>query len=229
MRLLPRPGGIVPFDTGFARDDLLDYGWQFSGRLHGVLSHRLFNHSKQLPSAQLPFRRTGKSIRQIRAPLGKALGERRNIRLHNGGRHLVGLGKDEDKWNRVISEPFHEFQIDFLRRQSGINQRKDTGKIGAVGEVIGHRIVELGAVLARHAGEPVARQIHQPPGLVHRENVDELGETRRRRNARQTVLARQHVQQRRLADVRAADEGELRQRLVRTRSKVRRAAIKNGG
>jgi len=84
-------------------------------------------------------------------------------------------------------------------------------------------------VFARTFRETVARQVHQPPRLVHREKIDELGEPRRRRDARQNPLAREHVQQRRLADVRAADEGELRQRLVRARIQVRRVAIKNGG
>src|SRR6185369_14232390 len=48
-----------------------------------------------------------------------------------------------------------------------------------------------------------------------------------RRPRNEALLAREHVQQRGLADVRAADKGELRQRLVRTRIQIRRAAIKN--
>jgi len=96
-------------------------------------------------------------------------------------------------------------------------------------DIIRRSAVELRDVLARTLRVTVARQIHQPPRLAHCEKIDELRETRRGRDTRQDSLAREHVQQRRLADVRAANEGELRQRLVRARIQVRRAAIKNGG
>jgi len=82
-------------------------------------------------------------------------------------------------------------------------------------DVVCRRAVELRDVFSRTLGVAVARQVHKPPRLAHREKIDELGKTRGGRNARQPLDARQRVQQRRLADVRTADEGELRQRLVR--------------
>src|SRR6185436_12192559 len=96
-------------------------------------------------------------------------------------------------------------------------------------QVTDSSFVEPGPVLPGTMGKAVSRQIHQPPAFVDREDVNQLGEPRRRRDAGHSLLAREHVQQRGLADVRAADKGELRQRLVRTRIQIRRAAIKNGG
>src|ERR1035441_2780183 len=116
-----------------------------------------------------------------------------------------------------------------LRREAGVEYRKDQAEVRALLQVIVHGLVEPGTVLPRNLGEAVSRQIHQPPTSVDREEVNELGKPRGGRDAGQSLLACEHVQQRGLADVRAADEGELRQRLVRTRIQIRRAAIKNGG
>ena len=96
-------------------------------------------------------------------------------------------------------------------------------------EVIGHCLVEFRHVLARHMGVAVTRQVDQAPGLVHREDIDQLGVPRRGRNARQLRFARQHVQERGLAHVGPADEGKFRQGLVRTRIEIRSAAVKCGG
>ena len=75
-------------------------------------------------------------------------------------------------------------------------------------QVLEHGFVEARAVLPVSLGKAVSRQIHQPPALVDREDVNQLGKPRRGRNAGQCLLAGEQVQQRGLADVRAADEGE---------------------
>ena len=202
--------------------------WQFF-RFSLLGGDGRFNHPQQLAPALLRRRGTGEDLRQLHAPTRDAVCERRDVRLHRFGRHPVGLGEDEHKRDGVAREPFHEFQVNLLRWQPGVEQREDTDEIRAMFQIIGHRLVELGLILPRHLGEPVTWQIHQSPALVHREDVDELGEAWRGRDPGQTQRARKHVQQRRLADVGAADKSKFRQRLVGTRIQVRRAAVKNGG
>jgi hypothetical protein len=110
-----------------------------------------------------------------------------------------------------------------------INQQKRAAEIWPALDVLRRRAVELRDVLARTFGVAVTGQVHEPPRFAHRKKVDELGETRRGRNAREPFDAGERVQQRGFADIRAADEGEFRQRFIGTCRQVRRAAIKNGG
>ena len=45
----------------------------------------------------------------------------RDVRLHRGGRYLVGLGEDEDERHGVPNEPFQKLEIDLLRRQTRVD------------------------------------------------------------------------------------------------------------
>ena len=167
--------------------------------------------------------------RRLHEPRRDAFHEGRDVRLHRGRRHFIRLGENEDERHFVAREPLDEFDVNVLRLQAGFDERKDEAQVRAMFQVLRDGFVEALAVLLRPGREAIARQIHEPPGFVHLEDVDHLREPRPRRDARQALLAGEHVEQRGFADVRAADEGEFRQRLVWTRAQVRRAAMKDGG
>jgi len=75
----------------------------------------------------------------------------------------------------------------------------------------------------------ITRQIHEAPRAVDREEIDQLRLARQVGDLREVLLLRQQVDQRRLADVGTADEGELREHGVRARGQVGRADGKEGG
>jgi len=156
--------------------------------------------------------------------------KRRDVRLHRGGRYLVRLGEDEDERDGVAGEPGHDSTSIFLRWQPGVEQRKDTAKARSMLKVIVHRMVELEFGLTRPGGE-----IHipaDPPDakvLFIVKNVDELVNPRRGRDPGQIQLPESRFSKEDLPTLGPADEGEFRQRLIRTRVQVRRATIKNGG
>ena len=173
--------------------------------------HLLVDYPEQLVPALPSLCGTGEPRWQLFEPCRNAIHKGSDVRLHSGGRYLVGLGEDEDERHGVAHEPFHEREIDFLRRQTGLDERKDQAEVCAMLQINDSGFVESGAVLLGTRGKAISRQIHQPPTFIHREEVNELSEPRGRRDAGQSLLAREHVQQRGLADVRAPDEGELRQ------------------
>ena len=71
------------------------------------------------------------------------------------------------------------------------------------------------ALLPRRAGKAVARQIHKEEFLVEQIEVHQSGLARLRRRARQLGIVGEAVNQRRLAHVGFAREGNLRQALSR--------------
>ena len=209
-------------------------GWIFAGhprpKRRGVDGrHRLVNDPEQLRPALLSLRRTGENRRQLFEPGRNAPHKSRDVGLHRGSGGLVGLGEDKNERHRVAHQPIHKLNINRLRRQAGIDQDKNQAQVRAVLQVISHGFAELSPGLAPAVGEAVPRQIHQPPALVHGEHVDEPRKPRRGRDAGQPLLSGEQVQQRGLADIGSANKSELRQRLVRTRIQIRRAAVKNGG
>ena len=156
--------------------------------------HGGFDHPKQFIAALTRRRGAGEDLGQFLEPAGDAIRERLDVGLHLGGGYFIGLGENEDEGNRVGGEPFHKLQINLLRWKAGVNEREDAAEVRALLQVIGHRLVELGSVLARHLRKTVSRQIHQSPGLVHREDVDELGEPGDGGDPRQPLLVNQLLQ-----------------------------------
>src|SRR4051812_47234131 len=99
--------------------------------------HLLVDHPEQLLPAAASLCGTGEHRWRFFEPCRNALRKGCEVRLRQGGGYLVGLGKDEDERHGVAHEPFYELEIDFLRRQTRIDQRKDQAEVRAVLQVIG--------------------------------------------------------------------------------------------
>jgi len=67
--------------------------------------------TRATPAGLLRRRGTGENRRQLLEPCRDAGRERRDVRLHCGGCHLVHFGEDEDERDGIAGEPFDEFQI----------------------------------------------------------------------------------------------------------------------
>jgi hypothetical protein len=122
-----------------------------------------------------------------------------------------------------------ELEIHFRRRVAGINQHKGAAQRRPVAEVVAHGGVELLAPGLGDMGITVAGQIHEAPGAVDREKIQQLGLAGQVGDARQVFFLRQQVDEGGLAHVGAADEGKLRQPGGRTRGEVGGAVGKEGG
>ncbi len=140
------------------------------------------------------------------------------------GRQFVGFGKDDAERNDLPAEHFDKAQVDLLGLQSGIDQHEQEVHPFASEYVVGDDFGELVALGFRCAGVTVTGQIDQIPTVVDAEMVDKPRLARGAGNFGQAAATCEHIDQRRLADVAAADEGELRERVFRQLRKTLGAA-----
>ncbi len=120
----------------------------------------------------LGLRGTTQDLRRLLEPSRNGIGKCRYVGLYFRGSGCVSLRENEDVRDALAGEPAHKLEINFLRRQAGIDEREDQAKILSMLKVIVHRLVEPGAVFPRHVRESISRQIHQTPALTHGEEVD---------------------------------------------------------
>jgi len=114
----------------------------------------------------------------------------------------------------------HKIHIDFCCGGSPeSSSAKNTAKIRPILQVIVRHLIELGTILSAPTWRiAVARQIHQPPGPVHREHVDELGMSRGGETRASSTLPESMFSSEDLPTLDRPMKGEFRQRLVRTRN-----------
>ena len=136
-------------------------------------------------------------------------------------KHLIS---DAAERNAVHAQHFDEAQVDLLGLQSGIDQHEQEVHPFASEYVVGDDFGELVALGFRCAGVTVTGQIDQIPTVVDAEMVDKPRLARGAGNFGQAAATCEHIDQRRLADVAAADEGELRERVFRQLRKTLGAA-----
>ena len=110
-----------------------------------------------------------------------------------------------------MAKTAQKIQVNFLGFMAAIDQYKDVDQVGAVAQIMADHFGKGLPLNLAHPGVAIARKIHQAPGsLVHFEQVDKLGFTRLTRCFGQTLMVGQHVDQGRLAHIRATNEGVLR-------------------
>ena len=102
-----------------------------------------------------------------------------------------------------------EAQVNILHVVAGIQEDEQHHQLLAPVHVVPDDVAELRPLLVRKPGVPVAGKVHEVPVVVDEEMVDELRLARGLGGLRQAGIAGQGVDERGLAHVGAADEGEL--------------------
>ena len=196
----------------------------FPGLRVSVLTQAFVDEGEDLfaPGA---FLRRGDEHRRQLLPL---FGERRAEALHAllllGLRELVGLGEDDGERDAVLAQHLDEAQVDLLGFEPDVRQHEQEVHLLALENVVGDEFRELSALRLRRAGVAVAGQIDEIPGVVDAEMVHQTGFAGRSRHLGQPSAGGEHVDERRLADVAAPDEGDVFQAVFRDlRYALRRA------
>ena len=83
-------------------------------------------------------------------------------------------------------------------------------EIGTIEEVVRDKVTEPTALLLADLRIPVAGKIDQSPCVVDCEKIDQLGFARDLGNLCQALRAGEHVDERRLSDIGAADKRKFR-------------------
>ena len=143
-------------------------------------------------------------------------------------RELVRLGEDDAERNAVFAQQPDEPQIDRLRFEPRVDQHEEEVHLLRPEHVVGDEFREFAPFALRDAGVAVARQVDQIPAVVDQEMVDEPCLTRRSRYFGQRTVAGEQVDERRLADVAAPDEGDVGQCVARNLRQLLRAAFEGG-
>ena len=112
-------------------------------------------------------------------------------------------------------DELEQLAVDLGEAEPRVDQHDDRAQAAPHGEVLGHHLLpaQLGVALDRRVAvagqvgeERIGRELR-----AELEQVDVLGAARRLRGEREALLLRQDVDRRRLAGIRAADEGDLGQ------------------
>ena len=129
----------------------------------------------------------------------------------------------------MFAEHPDKIEVDLLRIEPGIDQHEQENHRLPFLHVIGNQLRELPALVFRNARIAVSGQIDQIPLRIDFKMIDQPGFTGSRGNFGQSRTIGQHVDQRRFADVRAADQRKFRQTVRRTLAQLLAADSKNGG
>jgi len=114
------------------------------------------------------FVNSGKAV----AELAHGFLELGDVFFHGGHFDLIGFGVNKDEWDAVFDEPGGEFEVDFLRGESGIDEDKHAAQVLAHGEVVRDKFVKFPALLAGGFGVSVAGEVNERPFFVDEEEVD---------------------------------------------------------
>ena len=133
---------------------------------------------------------------------------------------LVDLRQHDDRRHADLGEEVEHLQVVLRRVVAHVEQLHDAAQRRRASQVPLDQRQPLRLSLLRDPRVAVARQVDEHELLVHLEEVDLARAARRVAHARERLAAHEPVEQRRLADVRAAGERDLRQ-LVRRPPAVR--------
>ena len=97
------------------------------------------------------------------------------IPFHPVPGYLISFGKYEDEGNPVAPQKVEEFPVCLLHFQPYVEEQEEAGKAFASQDVLPDQSVHFLPVPFGHPGIPVSRQVHQVPGIVDQEMIDQLG------------------------------------------------------
>ena len=123
---------------------------------------------------------------------------------------LVALGINQRERDAFRAEFCDEVVVDLLEVVPCVEQHEKQHHLLAVQDVVADDLLQFLTALLAHAGVAVARQVHEVPGVVDQEVVDELGLAGGGRSVRQAVDPAEAVDQGGFSDIAPSDEGEFR-------------------
>ena len=122
---------------------------------------------------------------------------------------LVSLGEDDGEGDAVGAEERDEFEVDTLGRDAAVDEHIDVGEGLAVEEIVAHHGAPFLTRGLGGAGVAVAGEVDKVPLIVDEEMINKLGLAGAARGFGESLDTGEHIDERRLADIRASDEGVL--------------------
>ena len=143
-------------------------------------------------------------------PLAQGFERRGDERRLVGRLHLVALGQHDGVGDGGLVERRHRRFVAVLDPAPSVDQHEGAHQRRAAAQIVADQADPGGGFRLADRGVAVARHVDQGQPVAEREEDQLLGSPGRVRRARQRRAAGQRVDQRRLADVGAAGEGDLR-------------------
>ena len=143
--------------------------------------------------------------------------------------HLVCLGEHQLIGHGCGIERVHDILVIRLQPMTAIDQEYDALQRRAPAQVIADQRRPAANLILRRFRVAVARHVHEAKRVANAEEVELTRAARLSRSARQFVAPSQCIDQRRLADIRASRERDLRHASVRQKFHARHAALKVDG
>ena len=129
--------------------------------------------------------------------------------------HLVTFGEYDSEWNLALTELDEEVHVYLTDVVAGVNQDEKHHHLLRKIDVIPDYLFQLLLAGSRHLGVAISREVHQIPLSVDEEVVHKPGLTRLAGCHCKLLVAAQHVDEGRFADIGSSDESEFRKFLLR--------------
>ena len=164
---------------------------------------------EHLLAACLVLRRRDEVRRQLRPPVLQLLHPLQGIALGTTSRQLVGLGEDDGERHVALAQPVDELAIDELLIVTDVDKHKEVGQLPALQHVLRYHLLKFVAHGLGSRRIAVAGKVNQIPLVVDDEVVDEQRLAGLGRRLGQSLVVAEHIDETRLANVGATDEGKL--------------------
>jgi hypothetical protein len=188
----------------------------------------LFDATKDLVPAHFLYRAGDKMLGKELPALAHLVQE--TLHVHTDGSLVlfVGFCKYETKWDLPFAELIDEFQVDPLGGMTAVDEREDHYKVRPFPQVVFDHFFPFLPLRLGAFGKAIAGKVHEVPFVIDRKMIDQLRFAGSAGCLGQFVIVAKHIDQRRLADVAAADKGVLRPVWLWTLEIVRAADDING-
>ena len=149
-----------------------------------------------------------------------------DLRFKSHRSHLISLGEYDGKRNLALSELEKEVHVYLSDVVAGVDQDKEHDHLVREVEIVSDDLFQLLLSCSGHLCIAVSWKVYKIPLPVDEEVVDQPGLSGLAGSHGKILLAAEHVDQRRLADIGSSDEGEFREFLLRLLGDSRAASGK---
>jgi len=142
---------------------------------------------------------------------------------------LIRFGEDQAKRDLPLAQLIDKFEIIFLRAVPTVDEDENSHQVFAFAKVILDHFLPFFPAGQGNLCKAIAGQIDDIPLVVDIEMIDQLGFAGGAGGLGQLVIVANHIDQRGLADIAAADKGIFRPVRFRTLGILRAADHIDGG